>query len=72
MDNLREPFFKAGQTVKEQLKKAVLYHRGSGYLTESQGLSVYYPACIESMGSLMSFQNYIKDVSDNKDINALY
>ncbi len=72
MDNLPEPFFEAGKAVKEQLKKAVLYHRGSGYLTESQGLSVYYPARIEGMGGLMTFLNYINHVSDNKDIDALY
>ena len=72
MDNLPEPFAESGKTVKEQLKKAVLYHRGSGYLSQSQGLSVYYPARIEGAGGLSFFLNYINDVSDNKDINALY
>ena len=72
MDNLPEPFFRSGKAVKEQLKKAVLYHRGSGYLSQSQGLSVYYPARIEGMGGLSSFLNYINHVSDNNDINALY
>ena len=72
MDNLPEPFLESGKAVKEQLKKAVLYHRGSGYLSESQGMSVYYPARIEGFGGLSSFLNYINHVSDNKDINALY
>ena len=72
MDNVPEAFADAAAAVKNHLEKAVLYHAGSGYLSESQGISVYYPAHIEDSNALEFFLQYVNRVSDNKDINALY
>ena len=72
MDYVPEILSEAAANVKEQLKKAVLYHRGAGYLSDSQGLSVYYPSHVEDYGALEFVLNYIYHISENPDINALY
>ena len=72
MDNVPEVFADAAKTVKDQLKKAILYHRGTGYLSESQGLSVFYPSHIEDYNGLKFALQYIYHISENKYINALY
>ncbi len=72
MDNVPEILKDAAANVKEQLKKAVLYHRGVGYLTESQGLSVYFPVHIESCTSLLYVLDYVYHISDDPAVNALY
>ncbi len=72
MDYVPEALSGAAANVKEQLKKAVLYHRGVGYLSESQGLSVYYPSHVEDYNALMFVLNYIYHISENPSINALY
>ena len=72
MDNVPEVFADAAKAVKDQLKKAILYHRGTGYLSESQGLSVFYPSHIEDYNGLKFALQYIYHISENKYINALY
>ena len=72
MDNVPEILSAAAAKVKDQLKRAVLYHRGVGYLSESQGISVYYPAHIEDCNGLGFFLDYVYQISENRDINALY
>ena len=72
MDNVPEVFKDEAANVKEQLKKAILYHRGTGYLSQSQGLSIYYPAHIEDYSGLSTALSYINHISGNRDINALY
>ncbi len=72
MDSVPEALSEAAARVKEQLKKAVIYHRGVGYLSESQGISVYYPAHIENYLGLAYVLDYIYKISENPDINALY
>ena len=72
MDNVPEVFADAAKAVKDQLKKAILYHRGTGYLSESQGLSVFYPSHIEDYNGLKFALQYIYHLSENKYINALY
>ena len=72
MDNVPEIFAEEAAAVKEHLKRAVLYHRGSSYLSESQGLSVYYPSHIENPAGLYTALNYIYRVCDDPAIRALY
>ena len=72
MKNVPEFLSDAAESVKEQLKKATLYHRGAGYLSESQGLSVYYPAHIEDYDGLGTLLNYINRISEDPAIKALY
>ncbi len=72
MDFVPEILSEAAADVKDQMKKAVIYHRGAGYLSDSQGLSVYYPSHVEGYGSLNFVLNYVYHISENPDINALY
>ncbi len=72
MDYVPEILSDAAANVKEQLKKAVLYHRGVGYLSDSQGISVYYPSHIEDLSALVFLLDYIYHISENPNINALY
>ena len=72
MDFVPEILSEAAANVKEQLKKAVLYHRGVGYLADSQGLTIYYPSHIEDYNSLGFLLNYVYHISENPNINALY
>ena len=72
MDYVPEILSEAAANVKEMLKKAVLYHRGVGYLSDSQGISVYYPSHVENYSALSFVLDYIYHISENPDINALY
>ena len=72
MDNVPEVFADAAKAVKDQLKKAILYHRGTGYLSESQGLTIFYPSHIEDYDGLNFALKYIYHISENQYINALY
>lgn len=58
--------------IKELIDEAVLYHRENGALIDSTGIAVYVPNDIEDHGGLLSFLDYVYNISDNSDINALY
>ena len=58
--------------VSAHLRKAVLYHRGSSYLKEAQGLSVYFPADTSDISGLAYMLDYISNINDNQDLNAFY
>lgn len=72
VDGLTEDFPEEAYAVKSTLKNAVMYHRENGYLSESQGLSVYMPVQIEGIGGLSSYLSYLNTVCDSDDIRALY
>ena len=72
MQEAKADFPESAQKVLDAVDDCVMYVRSCSYLSESTGLSVYFPARIEGTGGLRSFLEYINDVSDNKDVNALY
>lgn len=72
MQSLLELFPQEAQAVIDAIDEAVLYYRGNSYLKEAGGISVYYPANIDTYGGLSIFLDYVNDISENKDINALY
>ncbi len=72
MDNITGDLADKAAAVSEHLHKAVLYHRGSSYLKEAQGISVYYPADTSTIYGLAFMLDYINNINTNDDINAFY
>ncbi len=60
------------QEVLDALDEAVLYHRQSGYLSDSTGLSIYMPVDIKGTGGLSLFLKYVNSISDDMATKALY
>ena len=60
------------QEVLDNLDEAVLYHRQSGYLSDSTGLSIYMPVDIKGSGGLSLFLKYVNSISDDMATRALY
>lgn len=60
------------EAILSLLKDAVLYHRESGNLSDSNGISLYVPGTINSLDALSMFMQYEYDVSDDAAIKALY
>ncbi|MBR3174867.1 MAG: hypothetical protein IKF55_03240 [Oscillospiraceae bacterium] len=58
--------------IRELLGEAVLYHRESGCMRDSSGMSIYFPAEINSLDGLERFQNYIYDICESDSVRALY
>ena len=58
--------------VLEHLDEAVLYHRQSGYLSDSMGMSIYMPIEINGSYGLHLFLEYVNDISDDEATSALY
>ncbi len=72
MDALSEYYPDECQKVLDNLNNAVLYHRESGYLSDSEGISIYMPVTIAGVGGMQYFLKYINSVSDDTATNALY
>jgi len=72
MDGMAEVMPEEAATVKQAIDEAVLYNRSDSYLIEADGISIYYPAHIETLGGLNVFLQYVNEICDNDDINALY
>lgn len=58
--------------IKDLLGEAVLYHRENGSVCDSQGISVYIPAAVDSASGLIYFLDYVYDISEDDSITALY
>lgn len=72
MDHVTDTAADKAANVSEHLHKAVLYHRGSSYLKDAQGLSVYFPADTSDINGLAYMLDYINNINDNQDLNAFY
>lgn len=72
MENLAEEYPSETQKVQMTLEDAVLYRRATSYGKESKGLSVYFPTDIDDVYGLHKYLEYMDEVCDNQDINALY
>jgi hypothetical protein len=72
MDLLDDTYPNEAQTVRTLLKDAVLYHRQSEGLADSQGLSVYVPIETSSFSGLMQCIKFIYETSTSVDVSALY
>lgn len=72
MELLADSYPDEAQKVQTKLRDAVLYHRQSKGLEDSQGLAVYVPAKTGSLDALMNCISFAYDVSENRYVSALY
>jgi len=72
MDGLAPWFPEETAAVQAAIEDSVLYSRATSYLKEAGGLSIYFPAYIEGADSLNLFLQYVGEISDSPDVNALY
>ncbi len=72
MDALSEYYPDECQKVLDNLDRAVLYHRESGYLSDAEGISVYMPVYVRGAGGMQYFLKYINTICDDDATNALY
>ena len=72
METLSKTYPEACESIIEQLKQSVIYHRSNGYLSESTGLNVYMPSTINSTNGLYFFLSYLEDNCEDMATRALY
>ena len=72
MQNLAPYFPEETQAVIDAIESAVLYRRAASYMNGTYGISVYFPAHIDSDSSLGRILKYLDSITDSKDIQALY
>lgn len=72
MEALAEVYPKECEAVLTNLKEAVVYHRGNGYLSEATGINVYMPVSISRIEGLYFFLPYVENVCDDMATRALY
>ena len=72
VDYMIDTYPKESSRIKDLLEQTVLYHRESGALSDSQGLSVYLPCSISDYYGTKYFLDYIYNVCDDESTKALY
>lgn len=72
MTNLSDYYPEETSKVLELLDQAMLYVRNTYYLSESTGLTIYYPTNVEEANGLAFFLSYINEVCKNQYIKDLY
>ena len=72
LDYLSELYPDECEETRKLLKESVLYTRSNHYLAGSQGLSVYFPATVNSADGLIILADYVYNISQKKCTNALY
>ncbi len=58
--------------IKDLVRETVLYHRECGALDDSTGIAVYIPTEVSEVNGLISYLEYVYDISDRDSIKALY
>ena len=58
--------------IKKLIGETVMYHRESGSLSDSQGITVYMPGSVETYPGLAYCLNYIYNICDDPSTQALY
>lgn len=72
MDGMARYLPQEAAAVQAAIDEAVLYKRANTYLIDADGISIYYPAHIETLGGLDVFLQYVHEICGNDDIRALY
>ncbi len=72
VDQLEDIYPDEVKAINSLLEDAVIYKRVDGYLKDAKGISVYYPNYVDDIYSLKIALNYIEDISESRDISALY
>ena len=58
--------------IKDLVGETVLYHRECGALDDSTGIAVYIPTEVSEINGLLSYLEYVYDISDRDSIKTLY
>ena len=58
--------------IDRLMEETILYHRESGSLCDSEGISVYIPGSIDSFAGLWYFLDYEYNICEDDNIRALY
>ena len=72
VDNMAQAYPEDCAQIKDLIGESVLYHRESGFLQGSDGISVYMPGSVESYPGLMKCLEYIYEVCEDPATRALY
>ena len=72
VDQLTDSYPEECARIKELMNEAVLYHRQNGAMTDATGISVYFPAEVDTLYGLSYYQNYIYNICESKSVAALY
>ena len=72
MDMLADTYPDESRKVRAQLCDAVLYHRQSEGLADSQGLAVYVPVETKKLNGLLDCISFVYDTGNNEYVKALY
>ena len=72
VDQMVDVYPDESSRIKKLLGEAVMYHRESGALSDSNGISVYVPGSVEDFQGLMMCLQYIYDICDDPATRALY
>ena len=72
MENIHDLYPQESQKILQLLQETILYTRATSYIRDSQGLSIYYPVDVDTLGGLTNALKYIQSICDNPDIKALY
>lgn len=72
MDEIMEYYPKEAKAVRKLVDKAVIYNLASDSVSESQGITVYYPSSIRDLIGTKKCIDYVDNISLSKNISALY
>lgn len=72
IENLREEYPAQTKAIMDDIDRAVVYNRASKTMSGSKGISVYFPAEIPDLTSLLYCLDYIENICPDDSIRALY
>ena len=72
MQGMEDMLQEEAQAVLKVLDDVVVYHRKGNGIQEATGITVYYPATVNSMAGLKKAVQYIEQICDDPAIRTLY
>ena len=72
LDKMVDYYPEESSAADALLKEAVIYHRENGYLSDSEGISIYLPASFSSYSGLGMFLEYVYNISEDENVRNLY
>lgn len=72
IENLNDTYPRETKVIMDGIDRAVVYNRVSKSMYGSKGMSVYFPAKIGNLSSLLYFLDYIENICLHDSVRALY
>lgn len=72
MENMKPYYPEETKKVLDTIDEAVLYRRGTNFMVDASGMSVYFPAHVDNLYGLARLATYTDSICDNQDVEALY